>query len=402
MNILFICDEYPPGKNGGIGTMVQVLGRELVKQGHKVIVVGLYPYFYGQKDFEIDNGVEVYRLRYGINFGRETKNFFYKAYGKMPDFIRRNLNGKSAFNRFIKKINELVDKENIDVIEIPDWHSFVFDIGFEVKWPKFKVPLILKSHGSYTYFSTETNEKGIEQYLKLDQELYNRADALTAVSKYTESINRKLFGYTKDVEILYNGIEITPLNNETYSKEEKTVIFTGTLVKKKGIYSLLKAWNKVNELQPDAKLKIYGKGENIQELKGLLSAKSSKSVFFMGHTNRPNLFKELSTATCAIFPSYSETFGLAPVEAMSVGCPTIFTKRSCGPEIIRENIDGLLVDPDNIEEIAETILKLIHDKDLQLRLSENGTLNAKNRFNIENIAKEHELFYTKIISDLKL
>src|SRR5690625_7674160 len=94
MNILFICDEYPPGMNGGIGTMVQVLSRELVKQGHQVTVIGLYPYYYGQKDYEVDQGVEVYRMRYGINFGRKHKNFFHKAFGRMPDFIRRNLNGK--------------------------------------------------------------------------------------------------------------------------------------------------------------------------------------------------------------------------------------------------------------------------------------------------------------------
>jgi glycogen synthase len=46
MNILYICDEYPPGPNGGIGSVVQNLARELVKQGHKVYVVGLYPIGY--------------------------------------------------------------------------------------------------------------------------------------------------------------------------------------------------------------------------------------------------------------------------------------------------------------------------------------------------------------------
>lgn len=50
MNILFICDEYPPGKNGGIGTVVQNLGRELVKQGHSIFVVGLYHFSYGEKN----------------------------------------------------------------------------------------------------------------------------------------------------------------------------------------------------------------------------------------------------------------------------------------------------------------------------------------------------------------
>lgn len=92
--------------------MVQVLGRELVRQGHSVTVIGLYPYYYGEKDFEIDQGVEVHRLRYGINFGRTNRNFFYKVMGKMPDFIKRNCNGKRAFNKFIDKIHQLIDKKD--------------------------------------------------------------------------------------------------------------------------------------------------------------------------------------------------------------------------------------------------------------------------------------------------
>ena len=82
MNILYICDEYPPGKNGGIGTMVQVLGRELVKQGHNVHVAGLYGYRYGSSDYEEDKGVRVYRLRYGLNLRLNEKNRLYNILEK--------------------------------------------------------------------------------------------------------------------------------------------------------------------------------------------------------------------------------------------------------------------------------------------------------------------------------
>jgi len=69
MNVLFICEEYPPGKNGGIGTMVRMLGREMVKQGHNVYVAGLYPHGYGEADYEEDEGVKVWRLRYYTDAG---------------------------------------------------------------------------------------------------------------------------------------------------------------------------------------------------------------------------------------------------------------------------------------------------------------------------------------------
>ena len=395
MHILFICDEYPPGKNGGIGTMVQVLGRELVRQGHQVTVVGLYPYYYGQKDYEVDQGVEVYRLRYGINLGRTDKHFFYKAIGKLPDYIKRNLNGKTAFNKFIEKIHTLINVKIIDVIEIPDWNTFAFNIGFKVTWPQFKVPLIVKSNGSYTYFSFETNVKGDEKFLKIDQELYKRADALSSVSFYTESINKKLFKYNKNVKILYNCIETNFDFDIERKRQESTIIFTGTLIAKKGIFSLLKAWNIVNEKHPNAELKIYGKG-NIDSLTSTLNIKSHETVSFLGHTSRNDLYKALNEATAAIFPSYSECFALAPLEAMAVGCPVINTSRASGKELIIDKENGSLIDPDNIEVIAKKIIELIENKELQQRYSINGRRTIVDNFNISKSARDHIDFYNQV------
>ena len=63
MNILYLCDEYPPGQHGGIGTSVRSMARELVKQGHRVVVAGLYSPGYGGADEFVDNGVKVYRFQ---------------------------------------------------------------------------------------------------------------------------------------------------------------------------------------------------------------------------------------------------------------------------------------------------------------------------------------------------
>lgn len=398
MKILFLCDEYPPGKHGGVGTMVQVLGRELVKQGHQVYVMGLYTYHYGEKDFEIDHGVEVHRIRYGMNFGKKSKNFFYKVLGKMPAWVRKNLNGKRAFQAYIDKINELVDEKKIDVIEIQDWNSFTFEIGFKVEWPNFKAPLIVKSNGSHTYFSDEANVATDAKFEEIDRALYARANALSAVSHYTESVNKRLFKYEKPVEILHNCIEVNFDFDINPIKQEKTFIFTGTLVKKKGIFSLMKAWNKVIIKHPDAILKIYGKGK-IQPLKELLSPHAIERVQFLGHTTRQNLFVELSKATAAIFPSYSECFALAPLEALAVGCPVMNTSRASGKELIVDGENGSLIDPDNIDEIADKMIELIENKELQKKYAFNGQKSIQERFNIKQSAQNHIDYYKQIIKN---
>src|ERR1700744_319828 len=63
MNILYLCDEYPPGPHGGIGTSVQLLAREMAKQGHKVVVAGIYSPGYGGEDEVTDEGVKVSHYR---------------------------------------------------------------------------------------------------------------------------------------------------------------------------------------------------------------------------------------------------------------------------------------------------------------------------------------------------
>jgi glycogen synthase len=391
MNILFVCDEFPPGKTGGIGVVVQTLARELVKQGHKVFVVGLYTYSYGQNDYETDEGVKVWRLRYGSKKIIPANHKWVKYF---PLFMKRWLNGANVFDKFVGFINELIIKEKIDVIEIPDWNDFTSFIGQKVVWPNFGIPLILKSHGSYTYFAHEMGTRVYRKRNETDKTLFRRADAHISVSEYTAKKNAQIFNIQKQIKVLHNSIPIPELKKLV--REDGRVIFMGSLFVKKGIFQLIKAWNIVNEKFPSFELYVFGKGEQ-EPLKALLNQKAVNSVHFMGHVSRNLLFNELAKASLAVFPSYSETFGLVCIEAMSLGCPVIYTKRSCGPEIVTNLKTGVLVNPDNVEEIAYAIIELMKNNKLRVKLAENAREDVIKRFNIENSAKNHIAFYTETV-----
>jgi glycosyltransferase involved in cell wall biosynthesis len=394
MNVLFICDEYPPGKNGGIGAMVCVLGRELVKQGHQVFVAGLYPYSYGGFDYEEDKGVKVWRFRYGLKL-RDPKSLASKVYNNLPDAIKQHLNGKKAFEKYLSFIHELIKKEDVHIIEIPDWNTFALNIGFRVQWPGFRIPLSLKSHGSYSKLCHDLGKPPKPKFSKIDSLLYKRADALSAVSQDTANINRKLFNISREIKVLYNGIEL-PQQHSSLSKEPKKVVFTGALTVPKGIFQLIKAWNLVIEKHPDALLIVFGKGET-QPLLNLLSKKAAGSVLFKGHVSRDVLFQELGTATMAVFPSYSESFSLAPLEAMAMGCPVIYTSRSSGTELISDRENGRLIDPENINAIADTIVELIGDKAQQALYALKGRETIMDKYTIAGSAREHISYYSSVI-----
>lgn len=400
MNVLFICDEYPPGRIGGIGTAVQTLARELDRQGHRVIIAGLYPYNYGQKDYEEDAGIKIYRKRFGWKLGLGMDSKLQYAINHLPDVMRRIIYQPEAFQRFLSFLQELIVKEKIDIIEAPDFSNFPIIMGIKAQWPAFDVPFVVKSHGSLTYFCHEMGETSKPKIREMDELLFKRGDALSSVSGYTAELNKKLFGNDLSFTILYNGILMSETKPVT-QRDPKTVIFTGALVVKKGIFSLLQSWNKVHIKHPDAKLLVLGKG-NPAKLEKWLEAPALKTVDFLGHVPREKVMEHLSKATLGVFPSYSESFGLGPVEAMAAGCPVIYTSRSCGPEIVKEGRDGFLVDPDNIVEIAEKICRLLEEPETREKFSASAFETVRNNFEIGGLAKKHIDFYQKTINDFRI
>ena len=63
---------------------------------------------------------------------------------------------------------------------------------------------------------------------------------------------------------------------------------------------------------------------------------------------------------------------MAPIEAMVIGCPTIFTRRAAGNEIINEGCDGLLIDPDYLNEITDVIISMLTNRKSALQMGKNG------------------------------
>ena len=103
------------------------------------------------------------------------------------------------------------------------------------------------------------------------------------------------------------------------------------------------------------------------------------------------------SSSCSIFPSYAESFSMAPLESMLAGCPTIFTKRASGEELITHEINGLLIDPDNIREITTAIIKMLSDRKSAIEMGRKGAELVKQKFNISVIANQHINLYQSLL-----
>jgi glycosyltransferase involved in cell wall biosynthesis len=397
MNILYLCDEYPPGQHGGIGTAVRLLARQMVKMGHKVIVAGLYTPGYGGEDEFEDDGVKVYRYRWLTDSKWvETKDF-------LPGKItKRVLNAtgitqrilEKSIQQFAEKLELLIAEHNIDMVEMPDYNDYVRFCTSYLPFPKLSVPIIVKMHGSITYTRQVTRQPA-SYIVKMEQHILNQSTAVVGVSQYMAAQSAKYLYYNKPVEVLYNGIDANIVSGE-FDKNHKQVIFTGTLVQSKGIYQLAKAWNVVIKSVPDAQLLVSGRGDQ-QKANSFLTDVAKPTVKFTGHVSAEELFKHLSQSAIGVFPSYSEAFALAPMEAMACGVAVINTNRASGPELIDDGIDGVLIDPDNVEQIASAIIRLLSNPDICRSIAKKGNGKVKTNFDIAEIATKHICFYNKVL-----
>jgi glycosyltransferase involved in cell wall biosynthesis len=403
MNILYLCDEYPPGTNGGIGTYVRLIARQMVKLGHKVIVAGLYSRGYsGEDEFE-DEGVKVFRYRWGIDgkwFENQQSLGIRMANRLLLDSGITQWDIKRSLSPYQKKLEQIIATEQIDIIEMPDYNDYTRFCKSYVPFPQLSVPIIVKLHGTITYFNTEAGSKVAPHLLKMEQTILNQATAVSSASRYTADKTAVCLSYNKPVAVLYNGIE-TKINLENRSPDPQQVIFTGSLVQKKGIYQLAKAWNIVNAAMSDARLLVLGKGK-VEKVKAFLNDPAKGTVIFKGHVNAEQLYADLTDSAIAVFPSYSEAFALAPLEAMACGTAVINSNRTSGLELIQDGVDGLLIDPDDINQLAAAIIFLLKNSAASARLGEAGNKKVKAHFDIEIIARQTLLFYQQVLKKDKI
>ena len=380
MKIGFICSEYPPGPHGGIGTMTQILSRTLVQAGHEVRVAGIYDNRYTAPNFEDDHGVKIWRLRAS----------------------ERRLGWIPARYRLFQLVNTWVREKSVDVIEVPDYQ------GLAAGWGPLAAPVVARLHGSESYFAKELGVPVRRGSFWIERASLRRVDFWSSVCRYTADKTRELFQLRfAPSAILYNPVEVP--NAPALSRRKNQVIFSGTLTPKKGIVSLIRAWPMVKAACPDAELHVYGKdgradsgGSMLQALQAELPAAVLNSVTFHGHVTRDRLFEVFRSAGLAVFPSYAEAFAIAPLEAMACGCATIYSQRGSGPELLEQDKTGLLVDPDQPGQIAESIIRTLRDERFTERLGAAGRKLVEERFSLAGALKQNIAFYGECVERFRL
>ena len=188
----------------------------------------------------------------------------------------------------------------------------------------------------------------------------------------------------KNVTVIPDPLSFTPTQHSPLT--EKRVIAVGRYVYQKGFDLLLQAWAKIEKHCPDWQLAIYGDGNRTpyEQLVMKLGIDSRRCHLYGPTTN---IQQEYVNSSLFVFSSRFEGFGMVLIEAMACGLPVVSFACPCGPkDIVKSGEEGFLVENGNVEEMANSMCRLISDDSLRQSFSQTAKKSIL-RFDISQIGE---------------
>ena len=332
--------------------------------------------------FPLSNKVKILHL--DINF---EKIRLYPIYFKIPIYLYKQY----IYKRKLTKVL-MSTRPDITISMLRREVNFFADINDGSK----KIGELQFNKLNYRDFNTKGEDTGIKGFfakLWMKQLVTNlrKVDKFVVLSEE----DKKNWTELNNVVVIHNPIECIP--EESSNCTAKKVIAAGRFVSQKGFDMLLDSWKIVSERHPDWTLSIYGNGSKDSFKKQITHNGIGNSCFLYDAVL--NINEKFIESSIFAFSSRFEGFGMVITEAMSCGIPPVAFACPCGPkDIISDGVDGILVTPENIDELAEKICFLIENEDIRREMGRRARIRAE-QFRIEVIAKEWNALFKKLLSN---
>lgn len=226
-------------------------------------------------------------------------------------------------------------------------------------------------------------------YNFLSKFILNHSSGIICITEDMKEFIINNFDVKDKIHVIPNFCETSasePLNLESRSGSVR-IVYCGHFAKNKGVFDLIEAFEQANFDYPTT-LDLYGGGSVPRVM--------SKNVNVKGWVNHSEYLELLPNYDFLVLPSKYETFGLAYVEAMGLGIPVIGTFGPSIPEIVTNNVTGILINFGDIKQLITALEKLSNDKELRVELGKNAWLDMKSRFSPETILRKLENLYQNI------
>ena len=393
MKIALVCPaSLPATQFGGIVFLAVDLAREFGELGHDVTIY--------TTDLDFSNG----------------SNKFNKKLPRLEKIGKYRINRTHvwfSFKLFFvnSSMSKQIEKDKPDVIHTIGLRSYQSIVAWRTS-KKLKIPLIISDQGGLTthpFF----NESGL--LLKILYRVQNyfikkiikHATAISVANEYEKAIFLDLDKKSK-VQIIRNGVNLETLVSKVNFKEKykinsKFILFVGRFSKSKGIENLINALNiiKNEKIISDVRLVImgvnFGFEQKMEELVERFDL--SEKIMIIKNPPREDVISAYGESEFLILPSQWELSPLVPLESFAFKKPVISTRSHGIPFTVQDDKTGILVEPENSEELSKAIIKLLQDDNLRERLGMCGYEFVHEECNCISMAKNSLRLYEKVLKN---
>ena len=318
--------------------------------------------------------------------------------------IRMRVKGKHDIKHY-SLLKKILKNEQIDILHAHVWNPASCRFAFLAAKAR-KTKIIVTEHDPFRLPFLK------DIFKKYTLKLVSR---VIAVSEENKKTLQKLYPkFSKKIETIHNGLDLvwwesqllrfTDLDYKKIKKEiflahehSLIIISIAELHERKGLKYLISAFAKAAKKFPNTKLVILGEGTERKNLEHQIEKeKMEKHIALLGH--RKEIPKLLKSADIFVLPSRREAFGYVNLEAMTIPLPIIATRTGGIPEVIQNGKNGLLVEPENIEEMGNALINLIGDEKLRKKMADEGKKILEKKFSAKIMAEKYEKIYFSTIS----
>ena len=384
LNIAFFPSAYHPNL-GGVEELTRQLARELVRQGHHVIVLtNRWPRSLPKT--EILDEIPIFRPAF-----------------RAPDAgLKSRITYLCSQSPNVNQTVDILRRHRTDVLHVQCVSSNAHYALAASR--KLRLPLVVSLQGELSMDASGLYQRSpfARQTLRTALEVSQR---VTACSEQTLAEAQTWFGALIGGRgsVIYNGISLADSERATPFVHTRPYIFAiGRQVPQKGFDLLLRAMAQLKDDESPPDLLLAGDGTEHEALKRLsVQLGVQDRVWFVGRVDRKRASDLFAGCQFFVLPSRHEPFGIVNLEAMAAGKAVLATRVGGVPEIVADQVNGLLVDAESPAALAAGIRKLSSDAALRDRLGAAGLSKAR-QFDWPTIAGQYLQLYRALGSVSKL
>ena len=318
----------------------------------------------------------------------------------VPDYIevsdRRMLDLKCLF-----ELNRLIRKYRLELIHVHDQKTTLMGFLLRILNPKVKV--MNTAHGWIVNSKVDSLKQKIQYAMLKTFPLH------IAVSEATEKLMLSVGFDAKTIKVLYNSIDCNTwspgngdrlkIRKEFQIPDDAFVVGTiGRISQEKDLPTFLKVAQRILKMYPQIRFLVVGDGKNsmiVDELKQQAESMGIEhAIIFTGH--RTDLLDIYSALDLFLMTSLTEGLPNTVLESMAMGVPVVATSVGGVPELIEHGKNGFLQQPKNVDELTESVIKIVSDKNCCTLLKEKGKETIKKRFSFDIRLQAIENIYLEL------